>query len=133
MTSESDVERVLIQHTMQELLGRDFSERRPTVAELLRLTSLARWKLTHRHRDLNDAFLGAVARKWGTEAGNSAMARDYQQLREKYKRLRKEHEEARLLVQAYAEIIEEQRILNAELLQDSSAKISSIERHRDRH
>lgn len=132
MSSESDADRILIQDTMQELLRRDFTERRPTVAELLRLTGLARWKLTHRHRDLNDEFLDAVARKWGLDAGASALVRDYQRLREKYQRLREEHEEAKLLVQAYAEIIEEQRIQNSELLQNGTAKISSIELHRNK-
>lgn len=122
-------ERELIQTVAADLLARDVEQRRPTVAELLRHCGLERWKLTHRHRDLNDAFVSAVGRKWGFNSPQQSALREQLALeRDRNGRLNMELREARRDLRAYAEVIEELRIQNIELRDARLSNVHGIRR-----
>lgn len=125
--TQSEQERVLIQGVMAELLARDVDKRRPTIAEVLRRTDLARWKLTHKHRDLNDHFLAAVARRWGfLDPGPSVHRRKLEHLQARNKQLNEEVRSLRRSLQHYAEALEELRIQNSELQQHGERRVTNL-------
>lgn len=103
-------ERRAIERATRELIGRDRFETRPTVAELCTLTGFPRWKLSHRHVDLKDAFLDEVTRKWGPRGELNPQAQEIARLREQATELRAELDVARTTVRLYAEALEELRM-----------------------
>ncbi|MEV8176197.1 hypothetical protein [Microbacterium sp. NPDC079176] len=104
-------ERTLITTTARDLLAREVTLQRPTIAELLRRTGLERWKLTHRHRDLNDEFLAAVARKWGHAAPDiHPLQKRLTATEAKAQRLAGDVRELTRELRRYAAVIEELRI-----------------------
>lgn len=103
-------ERRAIEHATIELLKRDRLQTRPNVAELCALTGFPRWKLTHRHVDLKDAFLDEVTRKWGPRGELNPQAQEIARLREQAAELRTELDAARTTVRLYAEALEELRM-----------------------
>lgn len=106
-------ERAIIRAMSAELLARSVGQKRPTVIELTRVTSLPRWKLTHRHRDLNDEFQRLAEEKWGVSAPASRkLADDLLEFRAKHERALLRILELEQLVDTYAVVIEELRIQN---------------------
>lgn len=84
-------------------------EGRPTIEDLRVKAAVGeRWRLTTRHIDLKDDFLRRVESKWGRQApGHIALQRRFDDLQERYERLRLRANELEELVETYAAVIEE--------------------------
>ncbi|MDY7528129.1 MULTISPECIES: hypothetical protein [unclassified Cryobacterium] len=124
MTKEHADERAAIVEASARLLDRSPTEARPTIVELLRNVEIPRWKLTHRHRDLNDGFLAAVERKWGSDSPSAAAGIvKLAALQAKYQLANERLVELEALIDVYAVALEELRRQNDELTQASKRNV----------
>lgn len=121
MTDHAD-ERRAIEQATTELIQRDNTQTRPTVAELCALTGLPRWKLTHRHVDLKESFLNEVTKKWGSRGELSPQAQELARLRKQAADLRAELEVSQSTVRLYAEALEEVRLQLADAREQSGGR-----------
>lgn len=131
---EHAAERELIETAQRELLVRETSLQRPTIAELLRRTGLQRWKLTHRHRDLNDQFLVEVAKKWGHKSPDGhPLQKKLATEQARSRRLAGQVRDLTRELRRYAEVIEELRIQAVEAERERLQNIRRIDQARPLH